>query len=298
MASRLPSTVDIVTGASQGIGRSIAEYVAYHRSRNILDKDAYKLVLVGRNERRGQQAASLIQKATGLEVLFESCDLSSYQQVQALQHKILFSGDEGSRVRIGILVNNAAECPQRQQFVDLPRKGQSKPDSVDKQFASNVLGYHFVMSAFQEYFERSHVVMVASNWAGDLDLKDLNFRHRSYDNDTAYRQSKQCDRILSALWAKRLDRGKAVVNACHPGDPCTTLSKDLGYNLYSSPPSRDMIERQTSIPFLCGFGDRKIETTGGWFDEGNTSNPSRCRFANMKNEVEELFEICESYCIP
>lgn len=281
-----------MTGASQGIGRSIAESIALHRSESGADKDKYKLILVGRNEKRGQGAANSIKRATGLEVIFESCNLSKYQQVQSLRQQILSFGD----VRIGILVNNAAETPRQQELVELHRKGRSKPDVVDKQFATNVLGYHyFVMSVFEEYFDRSHIVIVASNWAGDLDLRDLNFRRRSYDNDTAYRQSKQCNRLLAAICSKRLGGGKAAVNSCHPGDPCTTLSKNLGYNVHSSPPSRDMIERESSTKLLCGFGDKVIETTGGWYDRGNTS--LCCRFAGMDSQAEELFEICESYCI-
>jgi NAD(P)-dependent dehydrogenase (short-subunit alcohol dehydrogenase family) len=307
----MTTTIDIVTGASQGIGRAIAESIAHHRSASGVEKSSYKLVLLGRNEQRGQQAASKIQQETGLSVVFESVDVSNYRQVQALKDKIVSwscSANSDRAVVVGILVNSAAECPQRQQLVQLPRnKGQSsstQPDTttVDRQFATNVLGYHFMLSTFEKYMEKSHVVMIASNWAGDLDLSDLHFQRRTYDNDSAYRQSKQCNRMLTREWAKRLQHSRnstTLVNACHPGDPCTTLSKHLGYNLHASAPSRQMVDSSTPLPFLCGFGNsssRKINVTGRWFD-GYGTEPTRCRFADMEDEAAKLFDICQSYCV-
>lgn len=298
MSPAIATRVDIVTGASQGIGRAIAESIAFHQSQQRTSNDensTYKLVLVGRSQQRGQEAAASIQESTGVNVVFEACDLSNANQVKELRQKILPDNGTGSST-VGILVNNAAECPKRQEFVKIPRKGSKEvvEESVDKQFATNVLGYHFMLRAFEDAFQgNSHVVMVASNWAGDLDLNDVNFRKRRYDNDTAYRQSKQCDRMLSAVWAKRLE-GKALVNACHPGDPCTTLSKALGYNLYASAPSKNSIER-SCIPFLCGFGKHKVATSGGWYD-GDT-HPSRCWFSNKTKEAQELFDLCDSYFV-
>ena len=231
------STIDIVTGATQGIGKAIAESIAHHRCKvnNTAADDSsvsslYKLILVGRNATRGERVAGDIAKATGLTVVFESVDLSDYSQIQAMVSKhFTFDQDDTQVARVGILVNSAAECPRQQQMIELKRKGtqqQEYLDTVDKQFATNVLGYHFMLSGLKAYFQNSHVVMVASNWAGDLDLTDVNFQRRRYDNDTAYRQSKQCNRMLASIWAKEL-KGRAFVNSCHPGDPCTTLSTSL-----------------------------------------------------------------------
>ena len=50
----------------------------------------------------------------------------------------------------------------------------------------------------------ARVVNVASYWAGGLDLEDLEFKRRRYDNDAAYRQSKQADRMLTVAFAERL----------------------------------------------------------------------------------------------
>ena len=307
------TTVDIVTGASQGIGRAIAEYIGEQRRHHFYNEHGtkeqpYKLVLVGRNVRRGQSVATSIAQTTGLSVVFESCDLSQFQEVQRLREKLFqmshTDGDDDAptEYRIGILVNNAAECPQQQQLVErrYRRHGnnsQITTEPVDKQFASNVLGYHFMLHVFADTFSpgTTHVLNVASNWAGDLDLNDLQFSRRKYDNDSAYRQSKQANRMLSKIWSDRL-QGIAFVNACHPGEPCTTLSKDLGYNMYSSAPTMKMIASQSPIPYLIGFGKKALNTTGGWYD-GSGTTPRTCRFSAMTKEAKELFEICENFCV-
>ncbi len=51
------------------------------------------------------------------------------------------------------------------------------------------------------------VVVVASYWAGGLDLDDPEFRRRRYNNDQAYRQSKQADCMLTVAFARRLQPG-------------------------------------------------------------------------------------------
>lgn len=405
--------VDIVTGASQGIGKAVADSIAHHRrkqkrfcgsttidvsmmstssssignsSRSFDDNDndsngpadtskcRYKLVLVGRNLERGQNAAAEISKSTGMCVVFEQCDVGNYNEVRALRQRILANSSVGvaqqqqedddtknnanrnnnnNNCRIGILVNNAAEVPKKQKLVTRPRKisaaaegGRStstitEEQQVDSQFATNVLGYHFMIKTFQDLmvFDSSYcsyVVNVASNWAGDLDLNDLQFKRRFYDIDHAYRQSKQCDRMLSVVWADKLKKkndgsgddgqGKAIVNACHPGDPCTFLSKSLGYNLWASPATRDFIDKQTPIPHLCGFvrgggttptsspsakaspkspssypsaaansPSQKISVTGYWFDGSTKPHPHR--FASLEQEANQLYDICESYCV-
>lgn len=91
----------------------------------------------------------------------------------------------------------------------------------------------------------ARIVNVASNYAGSLDLSDLNFDKRRYDSTTAYKQSKQvllvvlallyaaesvrcwllfasylqADRMITGIASAKLFGGDAsvCVNACHPG---------------------------------------------------------------------------------
>ena len=105
---------------------------------------------------------------------------------------------EGWTGGLDILVNNAATAPR-------PRI--TTPDGVEMQFAVNVLGYYRMITHFAPKMAGSsdpRIVNVASYWAGGLDLSDLEFKRRRYDNDSAYRQSKQADRMLTAAFAERL----------------------------------------------------------------------------------------------
>jgi retinol dehydrogenase-13 len=121
-------------------------------------------------------------------------------------------------------VNNAAVTPKRRE---------ETPEGIELQFATNVLGYFWMIQAFADILKRSapaRVVNVASDWAGDLELEDLEFKRRRYDNNAAYRQSKQADRMLTVPFAERLKPLGITVNACHPGEVPSTLSHNLGFH--------------------------------------------------------------------
>merc|ERR1719430_1974801 len=121
-----------------------------------------------------------------------------------------------------------------------------------------------MMHAFlNESFSQSGIcaVNISSNWAGDLDLKDLNFTSRGYDPDAAYRQAKQADRMLTQEWARRLGSGYTLVS-CHPGDPCTKLSTALGYNLHASKDCSRVVA-ENILPLLEYVEDL---VSGDWYE--------------------------------
>ena len=195
---------------------------------------------------------------------------------------------------VWLLVNNACEVPIPQELVKRMKRDKREV-LVDKQFATNVLGYHFMMSAFLSRNPNALCINVASNWAGDLDLQDVNFCKRGYDPDSAYRQSKQCDRMLTQEWAERLGKAGAeapCVISCHPGDPCTKLSSTLGYNLQASKDCSPVVE-QNILPLVRNSRSLK---SGGWCERGRMTG---CQFAGsgFTDERRELFEECEQFVI-
>lgn len=97
--------------------------------------------------------------------------------------------------RLDVLINNAATVPPTRT---------TTIDGLETQFAVNVLSYFFLMFTLSSFLRRSgkaRVINVASNLAGDLDLSDMQFDSRKYENVLAYKQCKQADRQLS--WAGR-----------------------------------------------------------------------------------------------
>lgn len=90
----LEGKIIVVTGATSGIGRGIAEYFAGLGAR---------VVASGRDERRGADMVAAIHKA-GDEAAFVQMDLSDEQQCRGL---IRFAGETYGG--LDVLVNNAAD---------------------------------------------------------------------------------------------------------------------------------------------------------------------------------------------
>jgi NAD(P)-dependent dehydrogenase (short-subunit alcohol dehydrogenase family) len=181
---------------------------------------------------------------------------------------------------IDVLVNNAAECP---------RTRQETPEAIERQWATNVLGYHWLMHGCTDALARSkraRIVNVASYWAGGLDLRDVEFRRRTYDNDTAYRQAKQADRMLTAGHARRLSQLGIAVYACHPGDVRSKLSTDLGFGGHESPLAG------ADTPVWLATEPLPPDASGKYFAH-RRAEP--CRFSSNAAEVEALMDLCASY---
>jgi NAD(P)-dependent dehydrogenase (short-subunit alcohol dehydrogenase family) len=255
----------LVTGATGAIGEAIARGLAVDGKREV--------VLVARNRNKAQRTVQRIQRETGnSHVRFELADLSRGDAIRDLASRW-----EGP---LHILINNAAITP--------PQREESS-EGVELQFATNVLAYFRMIRAFTPYLpsgEGVQVVNVASYWAGGLDLHDLEFRRRRYNNDGAYRQSKQADRILSSAFAELLADYGICVNACHPGDVNSTLSNNLGFSGHQSP------NEGADTPVWLATGGAGANTTGRYF-ENRRIVP--CSFSEDQNMVERLFKTCESY---
>jgi retinol dehydrogenase-12 len=261
----LPDRVAIVTGATGAIGKAIAQGVA--------GKDGYEVVLVARDENKAQRTARDIVQATGNgRVRYELVDVSRRASIQALAKRW--------RSPLHVLVNNAAVTPRR-HYKTL--------EGIELQFATNVLGYVWMTQAFTEHLRRSapaRVVNVASYWAGDLDLDDLEFKRRRYRNNTAYRQSKQANRMLTVAFAERLKPYGISVNACHPGDVNSALSNNLGFGGTETP------EQGARTPVWLATNPIGQQETGKYFEH---MHEVRCRFGEDKTGVERLYEACLSY---
>lgn len=257
--------VAIVTGATGAIGRAIARQLAL--------RPEFAVVLAARNAQKAEQAVTEIQKATGSQaVRYALVDLSRKASIEALAE--LWEGP------LHVLVNNAGATPRRRE---------ETPEGIEAQFATNVLGYFWMVQAFAEALKAgtpSRVVNVASYWAGGLELDDLEFRRRGYDNDSAYRQSKQADRMLTVAFATRLRPHGISVNACHPGDVNSTLSNNLGFGGHETP------DQGAATPVWLATEPVGIEETGRYFEHGRMS---ACRFSEDADAVEALYAACAGY---
>jgi len=78
----------------------------------------------------------------------------------------------------------------------------------------------------------SRIVNVASQYAGGLDLTDLHFQRRKYNANTAYKQSKQANRVFSHTAASKFESDGIIVHACHPGVVTSNVLSGLGFGKY------------------------------------------------------------------
>ncbi|PLW94238.1 MAG: retinol dehydrogenase, partial [Marinilabiliales bacterium] len=170
-----------------------------------------------------------------------------------------------------------------------PRNREETPEGIEMQFATNVLGYFWMIQYFLPHLKKafvSRIVNVASYWAGNLDLDDLEFNRRHYDNDTAYRQSKQADRMLTVAFANRLKDDTITVNACHPGDVRSTLASNLGYGGHES------ALQGAATPVWLATSEELEGITGKYFEH---RKETYCQFSSDQESINQLFDICALY---
>ena len=132
----------------------------------------------------------------------------------------------------------------------------------------------------------ARIVNVASYYAGGLDVNDLEFKQRNYDNNAAYRQSKQANRMLTLINALQVDRFNITVNACHPGDVNSKLSNDLGFGGSTS------AEQGADTPAWLATSKEVEGLTGKYF---SGRREAQCEFSNDESAIEALEKICVTY---
>ena len=204
--------VAVVSGPTSGIGLQIARD---------LGAMGASLVLACRDAERGQEVAAELRQQGAASATVMHLDAASAPSIEAFA-----SACAKDLSRVDVLVNNAGVAHATRHVTD---------DGYELTFATNVLGYHRLSLAMVEQLRASapaRIVNVASTFAGDLDLDDLQFQTRPYDELQAYAQSKACNRLLTWALARRLAGSGVTANAMAPGFvPATQWSRDLSPDL-------------------------------------------------------------------
>ena len=254
----------IITGAYGAIGKAIARKIA---------EAGYRTYLVGREEKKLQEATEEIIRKTGnAEIFYEIVDLSSAKEIK--DFAVRWNDP------LSVLVNNAATAP---------RKRNENNEGIEMQFAVNVLSYFRMTSHFKDFMkneEDARIVNVASYWAGELDMDDLEFTRRNYNNDAAYRQSKQADRMLTVAFSERIFSYGITVNSCHPGDVNSKISNDLGFGGHESP------DEGAATPAWLALSSEIKGISGRYFAHWREAF---CEFSADKIAIEKLYSICAVY---
>lgn len=265
----------IITGPTSGVGKEIAIGLA------ALGAD---LVLACRDVEKGKQTARDIkQRTANKNIVVMPLDTSRQQSIRAFSKKYHAKFD-----RLDVLINNAA-----MNRGALPRA--VSVDGIELTFATNVLGYYLLTHLLLDLIKASapaRIINVASQFAGDLDLDDLQFERRRFEAAKAYAQSKACDRLLTWALARRLKGSGVTANAMTPG-----LIVDTGLYRHS-PPELVARLRTYSDRTVAHGADTAIWLASSPHVEGisNKFYVDRkivpCEFRNKATE-EKLWRLCE-----
>lgn len=201
----------LITGPTRGIGREIARQ---------LNAKGVELVLACRDETAGESTAQELRQARpGARIrvfqLEASCRASRIALGQALRRE---------KLHLGALVNNAGMHAATRR---------TTAQGVELTFATNVLGYHHLSLELRDLLEagaaingQARIVNVASTFATEPELEDLQFERRPYVGKDAYSQSKACNRMLTRALDRRLKGSGVTVNCMAPGLVQTSLFRE------------------------------------------------------------------------
>ncbi|MGC1376048.1 MAG: SDR family NAD(P)-dependent oxidoreductase [Anaerolineales bacterium] len=265
----------LVTGPTSGVGKEIALQLAALGA---------ELILGCRDPQKGADVAAEVTRQSGLTPLVMQVDLSSQASIRAFAREF-----QGRFRRLDVLVNNAAGNRGELPKID-------SVDGIELTFATNVLGYFLLTQELLALLKKSapaRIVNVASTFASDLDLDDLQFERRPFESFKAYAQSKACNRLFTWALARRLEGSGVSANAMTPGLITETglyrnAASELVNRLSQYSHGRTSAQGADTAVWLASFAEME-GVSGKFFEE---RKELACEFRNEGTE-EKLWRICE-----
>ena len=253
MSGRAPTdTVALVTGATDGLGRALAERLA----RLGMTVHAH-----GRNEEKLATAVREIVAATGNERVFPHlADLGSLAEVRGLADEI------AALDALHLLINNAGIGSG---FPD-SRERQESADGLELRFAVNYLAPFVLTERLLPLLRRSapaRIVMVASRGQAALDFDDPMLERSYYEGRRAYAQSKLALITYAVDLTDRLGPDAGVtINALHPSTylPTKIVLEQHGESI-------DSLERGLEATMRLALGPELDGVSGRYFDREEES---------------------------
>jgi NAD(P)-dependent dehydrogenase (short-subunit alcohol dehydrogenase family) len=249
----LDEQVILVTGATDGLGRGVAQRLA---------EGGATVLVHGRDDERGAATVHEIAEATGnTRIEWHRADLASLADVRTLAKQVTADHD-----RLDALVNNAGIG------TSLPGDGErmDSDDGYELRFQVNYLASYLLTRLLLPVVERSapaRIVNVSSAGQAPIDFDDVMLERR-YDGFTAYCQSKLAQILFTIDLAGELAGTGVTVNALHPGTYMPTkMVRHAGVTPMTPLDSGiDAVTRLVADPGLDGV-------TGRYFDGEREARP-------------------------
>lgn len=274
----MKNKVVIITGANKGIGKEATKQIA---------KLGAKVYMACRSLDSANQVKEEIIRETGNSNVFvKYLDLAYMESVRDFVS--LFKKEES---KLDVLINNAGLWTKTKKLTNI---------NVEQTFTVNVLGHQLLTQLLLDELKNaapSRIINVASHFAGGLDIDDINFERRNYNETLAYKQTKQANRMLTREWARRLEKNNISVYSMTPGFiPDTELFREqnvagkLLLKMFALIEGRTIEEGADTIVWLA-TADKIEGSNGGFF---NQRKEEKCKF-NNPDEEKKLWDKCESF---
>ncbi len=236
----------LVTGATDGLGRALAEHLA---------ADGARLILHGRDRTRLDQVAADIGTAHRLDHAPATvlADFAALTQVRDLAGAVADVTDH-----LDVLVNNAGIGSAR---------GDHRETSVDGhelRFAVNYLaGFDLslrLLPLLRAAGGGARIVNVASLGQHPIDFDDVMLEHH-YSGTRAYSQSKLAQITAGFVLAARIPADQVTVNSLHPATymPTKIVRESVGHTIDTLEEGEAATHRLVSDPAL-------EQVTGRFYD--------------------------------
>lgn len=192
MDKKLAGKVALITGASRGIGRTIAENLAHHGAKVVINY-----------ANRSEQAAAVVQdiKRNGGEATAIQADISRLSELERLYQETLQTFG-----KLDIVVNNAG-------IVITKPIGDITEADFDQLFAINVKGTYFSCQLAAKHLESNgRIINFSTSVTGQM-----------FPAYSLYAGSKGAVEQFTRQLAKELGKKRITINAVAPGPVNTEL---------------------------------------------------------------------------
>jgi NAD(P)-dependent dehydrogenase (short-subunit alcohol dehydrogenase family) len=246
MGMQYPMAVVLITGATDGLGRALAERLA---------QDGEELLLHGRDaDRLARVADELAAAGEGPAPRMFLADFANLAEVSRLAAEVRDATD-----RLDVLVSNAGIGSGEPDG----RERRTSADGYELRFAVNFLAGFLLTLELLPLLRASapaRVVNVASLGQYPLDFDEL-MLERGYDGSRAYAQSKLAQIMAGFELAERVPASEVTVNSLHPATymPTKMVLQEIGRQVDSIEDGVASTHRLVSDPALAGV-------TGAFFD--------------------------------
>lgn len=197
--------VVLITGATSGIGKACAKMFA---------KENAKVILVGRNIKRGREIEDEINKISG-NSSFIQCDVSNETQV-----KNMVCAAVNKYKKVNILFNNAGIMPKSEEIENISF------DDWQKTLDINLTGLFLVTKYLKQYLLKEKGVIINNASIAGL-------QHYASGRSYAYSASKAAVIQFSHQIAKNYAPEGIRVNCIAPGIIDTPILGDRDRKLYA-----------------------------------------------------------------